>query len=72
MHLRNRFLLQTYDVNNAVNVLYFMAKRDGVKTSQPGEKMQRTQHWFDEECMESKEMEGGFEIFHRKAMKQAE
>jgi hypothetical protein len=47
-------LLQRDEVNNVINILYFMVKRAGAKMRQSGGNHRGNQHWFDEECTESK------------------
>jgi GMP synthase PP-ATPase subunit len=47
-------LLQSDEVNNVVNMLYFMVNEGGVKMRQSGEKCRGNRHWSDEESTESK------------------
>jgi hypothetical protein len=46
--------LQRDEVNNVVDILYFMVKRAGAKMRQSGGNHRGSGHWFDEECVESK------------------
>jgi hypothetical protein len=50
MHVWKTVLLQSKEVNNAVYILYVMAKRVGDRMRQPREKCPGNQHCFDEEC----------------------
>jgi hypothetical protein len=47
-------LLQRDEVNNGVNILYFMVERAGAKLRQSGGNHKGNRHWIDEECTESK------------------
>jgi hypothetical protein len=47
-------LLQRHEVNNIINIQYFMVKRAGAKMRQSGGNHRGNRHWFDEECIESK------------------
>jgi hypothetical protein len=44
-------LLQRYDVNNVVNVLYFMVNKGGVKMRQSGGKCRGNRNWKSREAV---------------------
>jgi hypothetical protein len=49
-----RLLLQVDKINDALNILYFMATGAGIKVRGTTKKYTKEEHWFDKECSERK------------------
>jgi hypothetical protein len=49
-----RLLLQVDKINDALNILYFMAIWAGIKMRGATKKYTKEEHWFDKECSERK------------------